>query len=81
MSNSEVRRLSRNYRLSHLPTVCLVGGLSLLLVTTVARGQSAGRGKDARGKDEQGIDELRKLNESAAALIKRVSRQAWCRYW
>src|SRR5260370_31135256 len=83
MSNSEVRRVSRNYRLSHLLTVCLVGGLSLLLVTTVARGQSAGRGKDARGKDargkdargkdEQGIDELRKLNESAAALIKRVS--------
>src|SRR5260370_25984978 len=78
MSNSEVRRLSRNYRLSHLLTVCLVGGLSLLLVTTVARGQSGDHSRDERGKDKQGkeeprTDELRKLNESAAALIKKVS--------
>src|SRR5260370_3638592 len=78
MANCGVQRLSSSYRLSRLLPLCFVSALSLLFLCSGVKGQSAERGKDERGKggqrrDEQGADELRKLNESAAALIKRVS--------
>ena len=73
MANSGVQWLSRNCRFMQLLPLYLVCAFSLLLVTTGARGQSAERGKDKEGKDEPRTDELRKLNESAAALVKKVS--------
>jgi serine protease Do len=68
MTNTSVRRVSRGYRLSHLLSSCLVSALSLLLFAAGARGQSG-----EAGKDEPRTDDLRRLNRSVDALIKKVS--------
>ncbi len=68
MTNSGVPTTPRGYRLSRLLSMCLVGVSALLFATTEARGQS-GEG----GKDEPRTEELRKLNRSVDALIKKVS--------
>src|SRR5713101_808843 len=73
MANSGVPRLSPNYRLSHLLPACFACAFSLFLLTAGARGQSAERGKHEQGKDELRTDDLRKLNRSVEALIKKVS--------
>src|SRR5260370_20891966 len=63
MANSGVQRLSGDPCYSRYVAILLVSALGLFLSLPSVRGQSSGGG----------TDELRKLNESAAALIKRVS--------
>ncbi len=88
MANSGVQWFSRSYYVSRFLPVCLVGALTLFLLCGGAKGQSAERGgnerskdervkgeqgKEQQGKEEPRTDELRKLNESAGALVKKVS--------
>ena len=73
MANFGVQHLSRNCRLLQLLAICMVWVLSLFVLCAGVKGQSADRGKSEQGKDEPRTDELRKLNESAGALIKKVS--------
>src|SRR6267143_3182841 len=63
MANFNARRLSGDPSSSRYVAIVLVSALSLFLSSPSLRGQSSGGG----------TDELRKLNESAGALIKRVS--------
>src|SRR5260370_5776577 len=63
MVNSGVQRLSGDTYFSRYFSILLVSALSLFLSSPSLRGQSSGGG----------TDELRKLNESAGALIKKVS--------
>src|ERR1700751_5907941 len=63
MANSGVRRFSGGPYFSRYPAILLASALSLFLSSPRLCGQSSGGG----------TDELRKLNESAGALIKRVS--------
>src|SRR5712671_6736255 len=63
MANCGVQRLSGDRGFSRYLAILLVSALSLFLSSPSVRGQSSGGG----------TDELRKLNESASALIKRVS--------
>jgi len=63
MANSGVQRLSGGPYFSRYLSILLASALSLFLSSPSLRGQSGGAA----------TDELRKLNESAAALIKRVS--------
>lgn len=63
MANSGVQRLSGNPCFSRYLAILLVSALSLFLSSASLRGQSSGAA----------TDELRKLNESAAALIKKVA--------
>ena len=72
MANSGMQRLLRNCRLMQLLPLYLACAFTLFPCPG-ARGQSAERGKDKQGKEELRTDELRKLNESAGALIKKVS--------
>jgi serine protease Do len=65
---SVAQRLSRSHRFSQLLPMCFVCAFSLLFIATAARGQSADS-----GKDELRTDDLRKLNRSVDALIKKVS--------
>src|SRR5260370_20881571 len=63
MANSGVRRLSGDPCFSRYLAILLVSALGLFLSLPSVRGQSSGAA----------TDELRKLNESAGALIKKVS--------
>src|SRR6266436_2966384 len=63
MANSGVRRFSVDPCFSRNLAILLVSAMSLFLSSPSLCGQSSGGA----------TDELRKLNESAAALIKRVS--------
>src|SRR5713226_8759813 len=63
MANSGVRRLSADRCFSRYLAILLASALGLFLLSPTVRGQSSGAG----------TDELRKLNESAAALVKKVS--------
>jgi len=68
MANSGVRRPSGDTCFSRYLAILLVSALSLFLSSPSLRGQSGGAA----------TDELRKLNESAGALVKKF-RRAWCR--
>jgi serine protease Do len=68
MANSNVQRLSYKYCLSHFFAILSVGALPLFVSSSAAGGQSA-----EPAKEEPRTDELRKLNESVHALIKKVS--------
>ena len=74
MPNSNARPLlgkshpSQDYALRQLFAILLAAGLSLFFSSPAAGGQSA----DAT-PDELRTDELRKLNESVDALVKKVS--------
>src|SRR5260370_8595507 len=63
MANSGVQRLSGDPYFSRYLAILLVSALSLFLSSPPLRGQASGAA----------TDELHKLNESAAALIKKVS--------
>src|SRR5260370_14750882 len=63
MANFNARRLSGDPCFSRYLAILLASALGLFLSSPSVRGQSRGAG----------TDELRKLNESAAALIKRVA--------
>src|SRR5260370_22968720 len=63
MANSGVRRLSGDPCFSRYFAILLICALSLFLSPPTLRGQSSGAA----------TDELRKLNESAGALVKKVS--------
>src|SRR5260370_11038036 len=63
MANFNARRLSGDPCFSRYLAILLASALGLFLLSPTLRGQSSGGG----------TDELRKLNESAAALIKKVS--------
>src|SRR5229473_7604879 len=63
MANSGMRRLSGDPCYSRDLSILLVSALSLFLSSPPLRGQSSGGA----------TDELRKLNESAGALVKKVS--------
>jgi serine protease Do len=68
MANSGVRLLSGNICFSRFLAILLICLLPLLFPISAVRGQSADS-----GKDEPRTDELRKLNRSVDALIKKVS--------
>jgi serine protease Do len=68
MAKSGAQRLSLNCPLPYLLPIGLVCAFSLFLLSAGARGQSADS-----GKDELRTDDLRKLNRSVEALIKKVS--------
>src|SRR5260370_31238415 len=63
MANSGVRRLSGDPCFSRYLAILLVSALSLFLSSSSLCGQSR----------EAATDDLRKLNQSVAALIKKVS--------
>lgn len=68
MGNYGVQGFPRNFRRARLLGVCLVCAFSAFFLAVGARGQSG----DA-DRDEPRTDDLRKLNKSVDALIKKVS--------
>ena len=68
MANSRVQRLSGKDRAFRFFAILAACALSLLLSAAAVRAQSADR-----SRDELPTEELRKLNQSVNALIKKVS--------